>query len=593
MKKNELFELTIEDMSKDGEGIGHLRDHEKDGLTVFVKDTAPGDRVLARMLKEKKSYAYGRLERIIEPSPDRVEPLCGKARSCGGCTLQHLSYEKQLELKQKYVENCLSRIGGLENAAALMEPIIGMDEPWHFRNKMQFPVGRDKAGAPVAGFYAGHSHSLIALSDCPAGHPVNKEIIRGFTEYMKEESVTEYDEETHSGLVRHLLIRTGFATGELMVCVIINGDKLPGQEVMVRKLRDAVERYNKEQASYIRLSTVSININKEKTNRILGFSGRTIYGEPVIVDTIRDLKFEIAPESFFQINPLQTERLYGKALEYAGLSGDETVWDMYCGIGTISLFLAGKAKQVYGVEIVPQAIENARRNAEINGFSNTEFFAGKAEEVVPKCYEEDPQKYTADVVVVDPPRKGCDRALLETIISMSPKRLVYVSCDPATLARDIAILNRGGFEVKRVTPTDMFPHSMHVETVVQLSKGDIDNGSSERSDAVKAGDFGMISGYSKGNKTPETTNVKIDFSLENLDLSELRGKATYEQIKDYVREQTGFRVSTLYISQVKKKCGLEVGESYNKPKSEDTKQPQCTPEKEEAIMQALRHYGVI
>lgn len=470
MKKNELFELTIEDMSTDGEGIGHLRDREEGGLTVFVKDTAPGDRVEARMLKEKKRYAYGRLERILEPSPDRVEPLCEKSRSCGGCTLQHLSYEKQLELKQKYVENCLTRIGGLENAAALMEPIMGMEEPWHFRNKMQFPVGRDKAGEPVVGFYAGHSHSLIALSDCPTGHPVNQEIIRGFREYMKEEAVPEYDEESHSGLVRHLLTRVGFATGELMVCVVINGNKLPGQETLVGKLQAAVERYNREQTPFIRLSSVSININKDKTNRILGFSGRTIYGEPVIVDTIRDLKFEIAPESFFQVNPVQTEKLYGKALDYAGLTGDETVWDMYCGIGTISLFLAGKAKQVYGVEIVPQAIENARKNAELNGFTNTEFFVGKAEEVVPRCYAENSRKYTADVVVVDPPRKGCDRTLLETIISMAPRRLVYVSCDPATLARDIAILTEGGFEVNRVTPADMFPQSMHVESCVLLKR---------------------------------------------------------------------------------------------------------------------------
>ena len=465
MKKNDLFELTIEDMSQAGEGIGHA-----EGLTVFVKDTAPGDRIRARLIKEKKNLAYGRLEEVLEPSPDRVEPVCGKARSCGGCTMQHISYEKQLELKASHVENCLRRIGGLEHAGELMEPIIGMEQPFAFRNKMQFPVGKDRDGNVAMGFYAGRTHSLIPLTDCPVGHPVNREILRAVQEYIREASVPVYDEEKHAGLVRHVLTRVGFGTGQVMVCLVVNGEKLPKEELLVEKLGAAVDGWQDTagDGKNLQLASVCININTDKTNRILGFRSRVISGAPVIEDTIGDIRFEIAPESFFQVNPVQTEKLYGKALEYAGLTGEETVWDMYCGIGTISLFLAQKAKKVFGVEIVPQAIENAKRNAELNGFPNAEFFVGKAEEIVPKLYAEDPEKYRADVVVVDPPRKGCDRELLQTLISMAPKRLVYVSCDPATLARDIAILTEGGFRVMRVTPTDMFPHSSHVETVVQL-----------------------------------------------------------------------------------------------------------------------------
>ena len=467
MKKNDLFEVTIEDMSKDGEGIGHV-----DGLTVFVKDTAPGDRIRARLVKEKKNLAYGRLEEVLEPSPDRVTPVCEKARSCGGCTMQHISYSRQLEQKASYVENCLRRIGGVADAADLMEPILGMEEPYAFRNKMQFPVGTDREGRPELGFYAGRTHALIPLSDCPVGHPVNRELLQAMREYLSEAAVPVYDEETHTGLVRHVLTRVGFGTGQVMVCIVANGEKLPKQELLIGKLEQAVETYNRrrEDSPELTLSSVTLNVNKDKTNRILGFSSRVLAGAPVIEDTIGDIRFEIAPESFFQVNPVQTEKLYGRALEYAGLTGEETVWDMYCGIGTISLFLAKKAKKVFGVEIVPRAIENAKRNAELNGFENTEFFVGKAEEIVPKLYAEEPDRYRADVVVVDPPRKGCDRELLETLIAMAPKRIVYVSCDPATLARDVAILREGGYLPQRVTPTDMFPQSSHVECIACIQR---------------------------------------------------------------------------------------------------------------------------
>ncbi|MBR6172457.1 MAG: 23S rRNA (uracil(1939)-C(5))-methyltransferase RlmD [Eubacterium sp.] len=461
MKKNELFEMTIDDITKDGQGIGHA-----DGLAVFVKDTAPQERIRCRIIKEKKNLAYGRLEEILEPSPFRVERFCPKARSCGGCTLQHISYKKQLELKQRHVENCLSRIGGVSDVAERMEPIIGMETPLHFRNKMQFPVGTDKEGQPLLGFYAGHTHSLIALDDCPTGHPVNRLLMKAFREYLTEEKISIYDETTHTGLVRHFLTRVGFGTGEVMVCVVINGEELPHSERLIELLSGAVKQYQ----TFLRLASVSCSINRERTNRILGDHSITIYGETFITDTIGNLHFEIAPESFFQVNPVQTVRLYGKALEYAGLTGVETVWDMYCGIGSISLFLAQKAKKVYGVEIVPQAIENAKRNASLNGIDNVVFFTGKAEEIVPELYKQDPEQYRADVVVVDPPRKGCDQRLLDTILSMAPKKLVYVSCDPSTLARDVAFLTDGGYYMEKAVPVDMFPHSMHVESCVLLER---------------------------------------------------------------------------------------------------------------------------
>ena len=459
MKKNELFELRIDDITKDGQGIGHA-----DGLAVFVKDTAPQDRIRCRVIKEKKNLAYGRLEEVLEPSPYRVEAACPKARSCGGCTLQHISYAKQLELKQSYVESCLTRIGGVADAAERMEPILGMEEPWHFRNKMQFPVGLDKEGEPALGFYAGHTHSLIPLEDCPAGHPVNRELMRAFRQYLTEERVSLYDETKHTGLVRHFLTRIGFGTGEIMVCIVINGKEIPHPDRLIEQLKNAVERFQ----TPLSLASVCLSVNREKTNRILGDHSKTIYGHPFITDTIGELRFEIAPESFFQVNPVQTVRLYGKALEYAGLTGQETVWDMYCGIGTISLFLAQKAGKVFGVEIVPQAIENAKRNAVLNEMDNVEFFTGKAEEIVPALYEKNPDFYRADVVVVDPPRKGCDERLLSTLLTMAPQRLVYVSCEPSTLARDLALLTAGGYRLERAVPVDMFPHSMNVETVVLL-----------------------------------------------------------------------------------------------------------------------------
>ncbi len=476
-KKNDIVRLTIEDIGTEGEGIGKI-----DGFTLFVKDAVVGDEVEAKIMKAKKNYAYARLERVITPSPYRVEPKCAYHRQCGGCQIQALSYEKQLEFKQSKVRNNLLRIGGFVQSLVdnVMEPIVGMDEPYHYRNKAQYPVGTDKEGNPVTGFYAGRTHSIIANTECYLGVLANKEILELVLEYMKQNHVPAYDEESGKGCVRHVLIRTGFTSGEIMVCLVINGrdKKLCKAGEFLPKQEDLVSRLAAVQG----MTSVSVSINTEKTNVIMGKEVHTIWGEPTISDVIhvrdmqkegypltgQELVFKISPLSFYQVNPVQTEKLYSLALEYAGLTGQETVWDLYCGIGTISLFLADKAKQVYGVEIVPQAIEDAKENAKRNGITNAEFFVGKAEEVLPEKYAK--EGIYADVIVVDPPRKGCDEACLETMLKMQPKRIVYVSCDSATMARDVKILCEGGYELKKVRPVDQFGHTVHTETVCLLEK---------------------------------------------------------------------------------------------------------------------------
>ena len=556
LKKNSIYTIEITDMGNEGEGIGHLslsdvannktgtdistKASSEDGnnvqnITVFVKDTVIGDVAEISIMKAKKSIAYGRLVRLITPSPYRVTPVCPVAKSCGGCSLQHISYEKQLEYKWNKVRECLRRIGKIENPDTLMEPIYGMKEPYHYRNKAQFPVGRDKNGNIVIGFYAGRTHSIIDSDTCAIGAEVNDQILPIIRAFLTEYNISTYNETTGQGLVRHILTRVGFTTGEVMVCLIVNGKKLPHADELISRL-----------TKISGMTSICLNINTEKTNKILGPTCKTLWGSPYITDYIGNVKYQISPLSFYQVNPVQTEKLYGLALEYADLKGDETVWDLYCGIGTISLFLAQKAKFVRGVEIVPQAIDNARENAKFNGIENVEFFVGKAEEVLPEFYAEHKNEKTdmlhPDVIVVDPPRKGCDEKCLETILLMKPERIVYVSCDSATLARDLKVLAEGGYEVKRVRAVDQFAHTTHVETVVLLSKG-------------------MVG----------SRKVKVDFSLEDMDLSEFKGKATYEQIKAYVLEQTGLKVSSLYIAQIKKKCGLDVGENFNLAKSENAR----------------------
>ena len=543
-RKNDIVTLEIVDCGTDGEGIG-----KADGFTVFVKDAVIGDIVTAKIMKAKKNYGYGRLMEILKPSPYRVEPVCPSARQCGGCQLQAVSYEEQKVFKEKKLRGHLERIGGFRDLP--MEPMIGMDEPYHYRNKAQFPVGRNKEGRIITGFYAGRTHAIIENRDCALGIPQNKEILDIVIAHMEKYGIAPYDEMTGKGLVRHIFVRYGFFTGELMVCLIINGQDLPHQKELIEKLREIPG-----------MASISLNINKKRSNVILGDKVKTIWGQEYITDKIGDISYEISPLSFFQVNPKQTWKLYSKALEYADLHGEETVWDLYCGIGTISLFLAQQAKFVRGVEIVPAAIDDAKRNAQINNIENVEFFVGKAEEVLPREYEKN--GVYADVIVVDPPRKGCDEMLLKTILKMQPKRVVYVSCDSATLARDLRFLCDNGYELKKVCGVDQFPQTVHVETVVLLSKGEVDS-----------------------------KKIRVEFSLEDMDMSEFQDGATYTQIKDYVLEHGGLKVSNLYISQIKRKCGIEVGKNYNLPKSEDSRQPMCPPEKEKAIREAFKYFGMI
>jgi 23S rRNA (uracil1939-C5)-methyltransferase len=453
LKKNDQVELRIEDIGSEGEGIGKF-----EGYTLFVKDTMMGDRALVQVTKTGKSYGYARLVKLIEPSQFRVEPRCPIAAKCGGCQLMHVDYQKQLEYKENKVRNCLTRIGGF--ADIVMEPISGMEEPYYYRNKSQYPVGRNKDGSVAIGFYAGRTHSIIDTKHCYVGARVNEEILAFLRSFIEEKQIEPYDEEGHKGLLRHILIRMGFSSGEIMVCLVINGTKIPYQGELVEGLRRISG-----------MKSICLNVNKEKTNVILGNTIIPLWGEPYITDSIGEVKYQISPLSFYQVNPVQTKKLYEFALEYAQLSGDEIVWDLYCGIGTISLFLAQRAKQVYGVEIISQAIEDAKKNAQLNDIKNAEFFVGAAEEILPKKYKEENIK--ADVIVVDPPRKGCDQSLLDTILAMAPKRVVYVSCDPATLARDLKYLCDKGYELTRVRAVDQFSHSTHVETVVLLHRTNV------------------------------------------------------------------------------------------------------------------------
>ena len=564
--KNDCVELTIEDIGVSGEGIGKV-----DGYTLFVKDTVIGDVVRVKIMKAKKNYGYARLMDIIKPSKDRVETACPIARQCGGCQIQAMNYNAQLKYKQKLVKDNLLRISGLtEGADYEMCEILGMDTPFRYRNKAQYPVGEDKDGNIVMGFYAGHTHSIIACpdDDCMLGHRDNAFILNAVKEWMKEYRVRAYNENIHKGTVRHVLIRTGYHTDEVMVCLVtkkmLRKEAADGLVKAIQKLK-------------LNVASLVVNINKEDTNVILGKECITLYGRPYIEDYIGDIKFQISPLSFYQVNPKQTEVLYNKALEFARLKGNESVWDMYCGIGTISLFLAKKAGKVYGVEIVPQAIEDAKNNAKINNIDNAEFFVGKAEEVVPAFYKKqtgvqsdndstDSKEYDMtrpDVVVVDPPRKGCDKKLLDTIVSMTPDRIVYVSCDSATLARDLKLLVEYGYKVEKVQPVDQFGNTVHVETVVLLSQ-----------------------------QKPDDT-IEIDLDLDELDATSAETKATYQEIKDYVLKEFGLKVSNLYISQIKSKCGIEVGENYNLPKTENPRVPQCPKEKEDAIKAALKYYAMI
>ena len=578
IRKNDEFILEIEDMGVNGEGIGHV-----DGLALFVKDALIGDTVRVKVMKMQKNYGFARLLEVIAPSADRIAPLCPVARSCGGCQIQEMNYPAQLKFKAKKVKENLERIGKLdfnaENAPEFYD-CIGMDVPWNYRNKAQFPIGRNKEGKIIAGFYAGRTHSIIECEDCAIGIKENKDILHMVIAHMEKWKIEPYREEDHKGLVRHVLIRKGFTTGEIMVCLILNGKKFPGLSELVDNLKKIDG-----------MTSISINVNTEHTNRILGSEVIPVYQEVYITDYIGDVKFRISPLSFYQVNPVQTRKLYGTALDYAELTGEENVFDLYCGVGTISLFLAKKAKHVIGVEIVGQAIEDAKNNAKLNGITNAQFFVGKAEEVLPQFYEnaKKTEKITddtastgrtdmlrPDVIVVDPPRKGCDEKCLDTMLAMSPERIVYVSCDSATLARDLKILCEEKYELMKWQAFDQFSHTTHVETVVLLSHKKPDGHIN-----VKV-EFGEGEG-----------KVPLDNIAKRAEEYKPKERVTYKMIKEYIEAKYGFKVHTAYIAEVKRDLGLPM---YDAPNAvEELKQPRKHPtaEKVEAIKDALKHFEVI
>ncbi len=476
--KNQLVTVAIEDMGSSGEGVGKV-----EGYTLFIKDALIGDTVRAKIIKTGRNYGFARLTEVESPSPYRVQPPCAFAGPCGGCQLQALAYPQQLKYKESKVRNNLERIGGQRDIP--MEPILGMEDPLRYRNKAQFPIGSDKEGNIITGFYAGRTHRIIPNRECLLGIPQNREILDIVIGHMEKYHILPYNERSGKGLVRHVLTRYGFRTREIMVCLILNGEKVPKGEELADKLW-----------ALPGMTSVTVNVNKNRGNVILGDKTVLLRGKKYITDMIRDLQFRISPDSFFQVNPRQTERMYEKALEYAALTGQETVWDLYCGIGTISLFLAKSAKKVYGVEIIPQAIRDARMNAELNHLSNVEFFQGKAEEIFPEKIKKEQMR--ADVIVVDPPRKGCEKELLDAVLEVMPLKIVYVSCDSATLARDVRYMTDAGYRLEKVCPIDNFAMTCHVEVICLLSK-------------LRA-----------------KQTIEVELEMSEMDLTAAESKATYE-----------------------------------------------------------------
>ena len=447
VQKNEYIDVLFEDLTHDGAGVAKV-----EGYPLFVPNGLPGEKAKIKVIKVNKGYGFGRLMEITEASPYRVEPECPIYKECGGCQLQHMSYEGQLKAKEKQVSDVLQRIGKLENVK--VHPVLGMENPWRYRNKAQVPIGEHEGGL-IGGFYQQRSHQIIDMKACIIQQEKNDEVVKGVKEICNINGVRAYDEQKHKGELRHIMARYGLKSGEVMVVLVTRTNELTGKKKIIEEIVKRIPG----------VKSIVQNINSKKTNVIFGDETKVLWGEEVIYDSIGDIKFAISARSFYQVNPEQTKVLYDKALEYADLTGEENVIDAYCGIGTISLFLAQKARKVYGVEIVPEAIEDAKKNAELNGISNVEFAVGEAETVIPEWYE---NGVVADVLVVDPPRKGCDDKLLQTIINMKPKKVVYVSCNPATLARDLRVLEDGGYQTVEVQPVDMFPQTMHVECVAQL-----------------------------------------------------------------------------------------------------------------------------
>lgn len=544
LAKNQCFEMTCDAFGQDAQGVCR---HE--GMAVFVPGLLPGERALVRIVKPEKRYAFGRVEKLLEKSPSRAEPFCPIYKRCGGCVCQHMTYEASLAFKRQQVQDLLQRVGGL---SIEVPPVWGMAHPFGYRNKGAYPVAQTD-GAPACGFFAPRSHDLVPLPEggCAIQGEDSAKATQAVLSWMRENSVPAYDEQTGRGLVRHIMTRST-TSGELMVVVVVTRADIPKASRLIELLRAAVPG----------LCSVCLSVNSRRTNVILGTDIRVLWGKAAMEDTLCGLRFSVSPLSFFQVNPRQTERLYGLALEYAGLTGAETVVDAYCGAGTISLLLAQKAKKVIGIEIVPEAIQNANENAARNGIANAEFHVGATEELLPKLVA---NGLRPDVIVLDPPRKGCDPAVLQAIIAAAPKRVVYVSCGAPTLARDAKLLAEGGYAAEKVQCVDMFCWTGVVETVMLLSK------------------------------LSDARHIDIHVDMNELDVTpaESQTAATYDDIKAYVREHRGLTVSTLYIAQVKRKYGIIERENYNKAKSEDSKQAKCPSEKEKAIVEAMKHFGML
>lgn len=537
LAKNQEHTVTIEGYGEGGMGVARI-----DGRVVFVHGALRGEKCRVLILKTLKSVAFAKVLEVLEPSSERITPDCPYFPRCGGCTYRHIRYEEELRLKKQRVQDNLSRIGGSD---VTVEEILGAQDTLRYRNKAQYPVSKDGA----VGFYRARTHEVIECERCLLVKPVADAAAEALREYMQSCRVAGYDEKTGRGLVRHLYVRSN-AAGESLVCVLVNGDKLPKEDRLVTLLRDACPK----------CTGIVLGTNTKKGNVILGDRYRTLWGSDRLEDTLCGKTFRLSVPSFYQVNRVQAERLYAKAIEFAGLTGQETVLDFYCGAGTITLALSDHAKKVLGAEIVPEAIDDARENAARNGVKNAEFFCGDASDVAKKLAREN---LRPDVITVDPPRKGLAADVVESIAEMQPQRVVYVSCDSATMARDVKRLADLGYTAQRACAVDMFPRADHVETVVLLSKLKVDH------------------------------HIEIELKMDELDLTAAESKATYDEIKAYVLNKYGLKVSQLYIAQIKRKCGIIERKNYNVSKKEDAKVPQCPPEKEAAIMDALKHFQMI
>ncbi|MGM9550421.1 MAG: 23S rRNA (uracil(1939)-C(5))-methyltransferase RlmD [Faecousia sp.] len=539
--KNQIYEAVITDYTAEGQGVAHI-----EGCAVFVPNAVAGEKVRLRIEKAQKTWAAGKIVELLEKSSHRINRECPVAKLCGGCDFWHMDYAEETRLKAERVRACLNRIGG-ENLTEV--PILAAPTCYGYRNKAQYPVSVKK-GRAYAGFYRAGTHDVVENTRClilPREADAVKDTV---IDYVNQNRVSVYDETTGRGLLRHIYVRRGAVSGQILVCLAVNGSALPKAEALIRQLK-AIPGF----------TTLVLSVNTKKGNAVLGDKFITLHGPGYIEDTLCGLNFRLSPRSFYQVNHHQAQRLYQAAISQAGITKNDTVLDLYCGVGTITLAMARAAGKVIGVEVIPQAVEDAKENAVRNGIENAEFFCGDAGQA---ALELEKNGVKPDVVVVDPPRKGLNADTIEALRRMSPRRIVYVSCDPATLARDVALLKERGYCLKNAMAADLFPRCAHVETVVLLSKGEIDS-----------------------------KKVRVEFSLEDMDTSGFQQGATYGQIKEWVLEQTGLKVSSLYISQVKRKCGLDVGQNYNMSKKENAKVPQCPPEKEAAIMEALKRFQML